>query len=263
MTLRAKQDMTEAHHSTSIQPHIAVVIPAYQEERLLPITLQSLPDQVRSIIVVDDASTDATRARALDFAQQAHYLGTHRVRILTLHENSGVGRAICIGYLEALGLGADIAVVMGADAQMDPKELCGLVDALSDEVAYVKGDRMNHPEVRKRMPHIRYWGNRCLSCCTGVLMGFHKLSDAQCGYTALDLRWLSKIPLAHLYPRYGFPNDLLLRLQEEGAQISQVQVTPIYATEQSKLSIPKVILPILGVFIRAIVRKLLIYPLSR
>ena len=89
-------------------------------------------------------------------------------------------------------------------------------------------------------------------------MGFYKLSDAQCGYTALDLHWLSKIPISRLYPRYGFPNDLLLRLEEAGAKIAQVQVTPIYASERSNLSIPKVILPIIGVFIRALLRRVLL-----
>lgn len=230
------------------------MIPAYQEERLLPVTLAGIPSIVKSVIIVDDASTDATRKRALAYAAEMGEVNL-TVQVLTLPDNAGVGRAICVGYLAAAGLKADVAVVMGADAQMDPAELIRLVDALSDEVIYVKGERMTHPEVRQRMPAIRYWGNRVLSIITGRLIDKLSLRDAQCGYTALNLHWLSSLPLAELYPRYGFPNDVLIRIYEAGGRIAQVPVTPIYDTEVSKLSIPRVIFPLMGVFIRTVARR--------
>lgn len=239
---------------------VAVIIPAYQEERLLPMTLRGIPSWVDLIIVIDDASTDQTRDVAQAFAQEVngHRLSNGpQVRVLSLSANQGVGRAIAIGYLEAWGAGADVAIVMGADAQMDPREISSLLDALTSKVAYVKGTRMRHPEVRARMPRIRYAGNKALSILTRWIMGAPWLSDAQCGYTALDLRWLPLISLAHLYPRYGFPNDVLLRLSEAGAIVRQVDVTPIYGDERSKLSIPKVILPLLGVLGRGVMRRAL------
>lgn len=241
-----------------------MIIPAFQEERLLPITLGGIPTWVDELIIVDDASTDRTREVALRFARERHELilsqaesstPLPRVRVLTLAENQGVGRAIVVGYLAAWGAGAEVAVVMGADAQMDPCELSGLLDALSGEVAYVKGNRMNHPEVRQRMPKSRYLGNRALSKMTGYLTQMPDLSDAQCGYTALDLKWLPLISIARLYPRYGFPNDLLMRLHEARALIRQVDVTPIYGDERSKLSIPRVIFPLLGVLARGALRR--------
>lgn len=241
-------------------PHIAAVIPAYQEERLLPITLAGLPPCVQTVVIVDDASTDRTRELALQFAQTSVDKGL-RVSVLSLTENSGVGRAICVGYLQAYSMGAEVAVVMGADAQMDPSELSALVEALWDEIIYVKGERMSHPLVRDRMPKVRYWGNRVLSWITGRLSGQRDLIDAQCGYTALDLSYLSNLPLAALYPRYGFPNDLLIRIHEQGGVVAQVPVTPIYDSEVSSLSIPRVILPLVGLFVRALARRL--NPLSQ
>ena len=216
-----------------------------------------IPGWVDLIIIVDDASTDQTRDVALKFAQKVNAQHATRVRVMSLQENQGVGRAIVVGYLEAWGAGADVAVVMGADAQMDPQELPLLLKALTGQVAYVKGNRMRHPEVKSRMPTMRYMGNRILSMLTGRIMGAHWLSDAQCGYTALDLRWLPQIKIAQLYPRYGFPNDVLLRLSDVGAEVRQVDVTPIYGDERSKLSIPKVILPLVGVLGRGLWRKLL------
>lgn len=236
-------------------PHIAVVIPAYQEERLLPQTLASIPGYIQTIIVVDDASSDQTRDRALSFAKEIHQDHKQQVKVLSLQKNMGVGRAIVIGYLEAYALGAELAVVMGADAQMDASEIPTLIGGLSEGISYVKGDRMKHPQVRERMPKIRYWGNRCLSLCTGLFIRNLSLSDAQCGYTIFKLKHLHDLPLAHLYPRYGFPNDFLIRLYEARLKIAQVPVTPIYETEKSKLSIPKVILPITGLLLRALIRQ--------
>lgn len=232
-----------------------MVIPAFQEEALLPVTLSALPSSLHCVVIVDDASQDQTRVKALEFARHSLDHNGPLVRVLSLETNSGVGRAICIGYLEAYTLGADVAVVMGADAQMDADELPHLVRALGDELAYVKGERMTHPEVRLRMPKLRYYGNQILSWMTGRLVGDQQLCDAQCGYTALKLSWLPRLPIAELYPRYGFPNDFLFRIHEAGGRFAQVPVTPIYGDERSKLSIPKVIMPILALFLRALCRR--------
>ncbi|MBM4291369.1 MAG: glycosyltransferase [Deltaproteobacteria bacterium] len=234
---------------------VAVVIPAYREERLLPTTLRGLPAWVDEVVVVDDASDDGTRAAALACAGGVG--GAHtRLHVLTLPRNGGVGRAILTGYAEAARLGAAVAVVVGADAQMDPGEMGRLLSALDAGADYVKGERFSHPEVRARMPAARYWGGRALSLLTGLVAGLPALTDAQCGYTALRLSLLSALPVDALYPRYGFPNDLLLRLSEAGARVATVPVTPIYGSEVSKLSIPRVILPILWILARGAARRL-------
>jgi dolichol-phosphate mannosyltransferase len=233
---------------------VAVVIPAYQEEILLPITLRSLPSWIDAVIVVDDASQDQTADVALELrstlSSVSHF---HVIRCAT---NGGVGKAICIGYQKAIDLQMDIAVVVGADAQMDAREMPRLLDACIQGADYVKGDRLSHVTVKECMPKMRYWGNRVLSYLTGKIMGVPHLSDAQCGYTAIRLSVFKHIDLHMLYPRYGFPNDLLLKLAVCNAKITQVPVTPIYANEQSKLRIPKVIVPILGVLLRGYIRKM-------
>jgi glycosyltransferase involved in cell wall biosynthesis len=139
---------------------IQVVIPARDEAILLPRTLRELPAFVDRILVVDDASIDGT-AQAASATQRA---GLSIARHL---HNRGVGGAIVTGYYDALARGADIVVVVGADAQMDPMEMTHLLDPIVDGVAdYIKGDRMGHPQVRQRMPRIRYWGNLALTYLT-------------------------------------------------------------------------------------------------
>ncbi len=235
---------------------VAVVIPAHNEERLLPVTLGGLLGFVDHILVVDDASTDTT-ARVAARWGRTRLPGAARLEVIRHRENQGVGGAIVTGYRRALALGVDAVVVVGADAQMDPAEMCHLLDPLVEGHAdYVKGDRLGHPEVWRRMPKVRLLGNLALSWMTRFSSGYRGLRDSQCGYTALSQAALARLPLGDLYPRYGFPNDLLAKLGEVGARVIDRPVTPIYGDERSGLRILRVAGPIFWLLIRSGVRRL-------
>jgi glycosyltransferase involved in cell wall biosynthesis len=206
---------------------VAVVVPAFQEERLISRTLGRLPSYVDAIFVVDDASTDATPERALGARDP-------RVTLLRHDENRGVGAAIVTGYRAALAAGSDLLVVMAADDQMDPAELPLLLGAVwlggND---YAKGNRLAHPEVR-RMPLPRRWGSFALSVLTRLATSLD-VHDCQCGFTVLSAPVARRLPLGELWPRYGYPNDLLGMLAAFGCRIAEAPVRPIYADESSGL----------------------------
>src|SRR5262249_7842112 len=134
----------------------------------------------------------------------------HVVRHAT---NRGVGRAIATGYREALVAGLDVAVVMGGDGQMDPRDLPALLNPIAEGIAdYVKGNRFLHPDVWREMPPARIAGNLVLSAATRITSGYRHVFDSQCGYTAIHRDALAKLDLDVLWARYGYPNDLLSRL---------------------------------------------------
>ena len=215
---------------------IAVVVPAYNEERLIYGTLTTIPTFVDQIIVVDDASTDETE-RLIGLAIQ----GDRRIRWVKHCENRGVGAAIVSGYQAALDCKADIIAVMAGDGQMDAGDLYRIVEPVAmGEVDYAKGNRFI-------MPAIRYFGGLILSWLTSVVCRTPIL-DSQSGYTAISRSILEQVPLNKLYPRYGFPNDILIKLSKVGARIKNVQTAPVYGNgEQSGIKIHKVIWPILGI----------------
>ena len=230
---------------------VAVVIPAHQEAQLLPGTLAGLPDYVDRILVIDDASTDGT-------ASLAEECGDSRVKVIRHERNRGVGAAIVTGYRHARTYGADATVVVGADAQMDPSEMSSLLEPLlEDEADYVKGDRLGHPELRERMPSIRLFGNRVLTVLTRLTSGYRQIRDSQCGYTAISLSALNALDLDDLYPRYGFPNDLLAKLAELRLRVEDHPVTPIYGNERSGIRVRRVIMPILWLLLRSGLRRVL------
>jgi glycosyltransferase involved in cell wall biosynthesis len=204
---------------------IAVVIPAYREARLIRRTLSGVPVWVDHVIVVDDASPDAT-------AEVVRECADPRVECLQHASNQGVGAAIVTGYRAASERGAELIAVMAGDAQMDPADLPGvLAPLLEGRADYVKGNRFEHREVA-RMPVLRRWAGRFLAHATNLATGL-SIGDSQCGYTAIRAACLPALPLSELWPRYGYPNDLLALLAQTGLRVAEVPVRPVYADEQS------------------------------
>jgi glycosyltransferase involved in cell wall biosynthesis len=224
------------------QLRVAVVIPAYNEERAIAQAVASVPDLVDHVIVVDDASEDATSELACD----ADTILRHDV-------NRGVGAAIVTGYREALRRGYDVAAVMAGDGQMDPVDLPALLDPIADgDADYVKGNRFLHPEIWSAMPPLRIVGNAVLSTLTRVTSGYTNLFDSQCGYTALHARAIAALDLDEVFPRYGYPNDLLAHLHVAGMRVVDVPVRPIYGPHwKSGISVGTAIHPISWVLLRS------------
>jgi glycosyltransferase involved in cell wall biosynthesis len=224
----------------------AVVIPAFNEELAIAAAMRDVPRFVDHVIVVDDASRDRTLGRAV--AQRCH-----RTEIIRHAANRGVGAAIVSGYRRALALGVDAAAVMAGDGQMDPADLPALLDPIADRRAdYVKGNRFAHPDVWRAMPRARIAGNLALSFITRFTSGYRALTDSQCGYTAIARGALARLDLDRVFPRYGYPNDLLARLHAVGARVQDVPVRPVYGPRwKSGIRIHTVVYPIAFVLVRS------------
>lgn len=227
-------------------PKIAVVIPAYREAGLIGRTVRSVPPLVHEIIVVDDGSDDGTDRAALA-------VDDPRLRLLRLPQNQGVGAAIAAGYALARRRGADVIAVMAGDAQMDPTDLpLLLAPILEGKADYAKGNRLLHPRAGD-MPLLRSLGTRVLGRWTSWATGL-PLGDSQCGYTAIAGHLVDRLPLGSLYPRYGYPNDLLSRIALAGGRVVEVPVRPVYAGERSGLR-PRHLLVISLLLTRATLRR--------
>ncbi len=133
---------------------------------------------------------------------------------MLVHErNLGVGAAIITGYQRALAERIDVTAVMAADAQMDPADLETLVAPVArGEVDYAKANRLFTGQAWDVIPRYRYLGNAILSLLTKIASGYWHVADSQSGYTAISLEMLELLDLDRIYPRYGFPNDMLVHL---------------------------------------------------
>jgi len=181
--------------------------------------------------VVDDASSDGT-------AEVARAVADPRVDIVCHRNNRGVCAAIVTGYKRALAQRygpRDAFVVMAGDGQMDPRDLPLLVDPVTrGEADYVKGNRFRAPDVGRVMPATRLLGGLLLSWATSRALGI-PISDSQCGYTAIAAGACASLDLDALWPRYGYPNDLLSQLAQRRMRIAEAPVRPLYGDEVSRL----------------------------
>lgn len=204
---------------------IGVVVPCYNEERLLPKVLDTMPEFVDRVIVVDDASDDDTARIANDWVNMA----PDKYLLIRHPTNQGVGAAIASGYKQAIDDSLDVVAVMAGDAQMSPDDLLPIVDpVVRGHHDYSKGNRLFTGDAWKMIPRVRYLGNAILSLLTKIASGYWHVADSQSGFTAINRAALQRIDWDAMYKRYGQPNDLLVRLNIYGFRVCDVPVQPVY-----------------------------------
>ncbi|MDQ5821216.1 MAG: glycosyltransferase family 2 protein [Actinomycetota bacterium] len=215
---------------------VAVVVPAYNEERLIAETIAGIPGFVDRVYVVDDKSRDATVERARAAADP-------RVAVIVHEKNQGVGATIVTGYKRALADRIDVTAVMAGDNQMDPVELEALVLPVArGQVDYAKANRLFTGQAWQQIPRHRYLGNAVLSLFTKIASGYWHVADSQAGYTALGLPMLELLDLDRIYRSYGFPNDMLVHLNVWNARVRDIPSRPIYGVgEKSGIKVRKVV----------------------
>jgi glycosyltransferase involved in cell wall biosynthesis len=218
---------------------VGVVVPAYNEERQIDKVLETMPDFVDHIIVVDDHSSDATLERCRAWEDR---MG-RRLTVVEQPRRQGVGAAITSGYQRSIELGLDVVAVMAGDGQMDPDDLALIIEpVVSGKADYSKGNRLFTGEAWRKTPKVRYVGNAFLSMLTKIASGYWHVADSQSGYTAISRPALETLDLERVYRSYGYPNDMLVRLNEYNYRVADVPVHPRYGIgERSSMKIWKVI----------------------
>ena len=223
------------------------MIPAFNESTQIGGVIETMPDYVDWVIIVDDASTD-------DMVTVVSQYQQHDSRLVLLHHdiNQGCGGALATGYVWARDNRMDIAVRMDGDGQMSPNDLPALLDPVARERAdYAKGNRLVTGEAYQNIPRIRYFGNAFLSLLTKIASGYWHVADFQSGYTAMNRMVLDTIDWKQMYRRYGQPNDLMVRLNVYNFRVADVPVEPVYHVgEKSGIRIRKVIFTISWLLIK-------------
>jgi glycosyltransferase involved in cell wall biosynthesis len=216
---------------------IAVVVPAYNEEKLIGGVIKNTPRFVDKIVVVDDGSKDKTAMVVKTLIKKIP-----RLVFIRHTQNEGVGAAIASGYIWCRDQAMDVAVVMAGDGQMLPEDLPAILDPVVEGRAdYSKANRLLSGEAFQKIPRMRYLGNSALSFLTKIASGYWHVMDSQSGFTAINRTMLELIDWGKMYRRYGQPNDILVRLNVYNARVCDVISRPVYGVgERSRLRISRV-----------------------
>jgi glycosyltransferase involved in cell wall biosynthesis len=206
--------------SNSDAPLVMVIVPAYNEGRVLKATIELLLETGYTIVVVDDGSKDDTSViRDLPVVYIRHPV------------NLGQGAALQTGMVYALRAGADVAVHFDADGQHDPGQINRLVAPILHGFAdVVLGSRFLRRQDARMVP----WQKRILlrgGIWVSWMMTGIRLSDAHNGFRALSRRALERI---HIHENgFAHATEILQRIREGKLTYAEVPITVLYS-EYSK-----------------------------
>ena len=218
---------------------IVVVLPAYNAAKTLEMTYHEIPFEfVDDVVLVDDASRD-------DTSEVARRLG---ITTIVHEENRGYGGNQKTCYRAALGLGADIVIMLHPDYQYTPK----LVTAMAAMIAYGEFDAVLASRIlgvgalKGGMPFYKYLSNRFLTLAENLLLG-HKLSEYHTGYRAFTREILEKLPLDANSDDFVFDNQMLAQIVWYGYRIGELSCPTKYFEEASSINFRRSVVYGLGV----------------
>jgi len=207
---------------------IVVVMPAYHAEKTLAACHAAIPhDIVDCVLLVDDASDDATVAVAESLGIRTHRHPANR--------GYGGNQKTC--YALALEEGADIVVMLHPDYQYEPKLITAMAAMIASGVYdVVIGSRiLGNTAIAGGMPLYKYVFNRALTAVENLLIG-SKLSEFHSGYRAFSRSVLETLPLAANSDDFVFDNQMLVQAHAFGQRIGEISCPTKYFPEASEIN---------------------------
>jgi glycosyltransferase involved in cell wall biosynthesis len=197
---------------------LSVIMPVYNEAA----TLQEIVDRVmkspiplaRELIVVDDASNDATPELLRQIAAER----SEDIRVVSHPVNQGKGAAIRTGIAEARG---EIILIQDADLEYDPRDYPLLLEPILENQADVVFGNRFHGGPHRVMYFWHYMANRFLTFLTNVLTGLN-LSDMEVGYKVFRAQALRRITLKS--KRFGFEPEITVKVAKLGCRVYEVPI---------------------------------------
>lgn len=203
-------------------PHLAVVVPAYNEEpRILP-TLQrihhyfSSQPYTWSVTVVSDGSRDRTDDIVREFAS------THpEFKLLSYSPNRGKGHAVRIGMLAAEG---ELILFTDADLAAPIEEVEKLLPRMAPDVAVAIGSRpLKESDLVVHQPFYREMLGRAANMAI-QLLGVKGIHDTQCGFKLFTAEAAKDIFSRCKFSGFSFDFESLMIARDLGMKIEEVPI---------------------------------------
>jgi glycosyltransferase involved in cell wall biosynthesis len=203
-----------------VAPQIAIVIPAYNEERFIgSVVIQALR-HTAEVVVIDDGSRDGT-------AYIAEQAGAHVLRHMV---NKGKSEACNTALLWAREHSVEALVFIDGDGQHRPDEIeTVLAPVLAGEADMVIGSRFL--DVRSAIPAYRKIGQHGFTALTNVASGM-PVTDSQSGFRAFSRRAIATLQFTGT--GLSVESEMQFQAKEHALTIVEVPISVIYAEKAKR-----------------------------
>lgn len=200
---------------------VALLIPAYNEERSIGTLLRNLDYDMKDVIVVDDGSKDKTGE-----------IVKKQGAVLLKHEhNLGKGHAHQTGFKYVIAHNYDYVITLDGDGQHNPKEIPLFIKEIyKNKSDIIVGTRRY--TIRK-MPFVRLLTNLTTSFVVSFL-AHQTIRDSQSGYRAISRKVLETVPLTT--GKFQTESEILIKASRRGYRIANVPISIIYNEKSSKIN---------------------------
>jgi dolichyl-phosphate beta-glucosyltransferase len=220
-------------YSKMSYPRYSIIIPAYNEARRIPATLEQVVGCIRNnrwfaeVVVVNDGSRDRTAEVVRAFAEHAP-----EVRLLENPGNRGKGYSVRYGLLQALG---ELVMFTDADLSAPIEEAHGLFEAIAEGADIAIGSRwLESTRQTIRQPLYRQFFGRCFNAITRTVTEL-PFADTQCGFKAFTRAAAQTVFQLQTIDRWGFDPEILFIALKRGYKIKEVPVSWAH-DERTKMS---------------------------
>lgn len=199
---------------------VIVGTPAYNEEKYIGTVILQAKQYADEVIVVDDGSTDRTRA-------VAELAGA---TVISHESNRGYGSALRTILTEAKASDADVLIIIDADSQHNPDEIPSLVAAVAEGYDVVIGSR----EKQKHMiPRYRRMGQKVLGGLTNLMSG-ERIADTESGFRAYSRKAINELDLKET--GMAISSEIIKAAAAKKLRIKEIPVSVSYTGDSSSLN---------------------------
>ena len=218
------------------KPRVLVFIVAYNAEKTISSVVRRIPAEISDlyeveVLIIDDASQDATFSRSLEAKREG--ASPFPIHVLFNPVNQGYGGNQKIGFEFAIENSYDFVALVHGDGQYAPECLPMLIEPLRrGEAAAVFGSRMLTPAgaLRGGMPLYKFTGNRILTWIENRLL-HAGLSEFHSGYRIYSVRALQAIPFDRNTNGFHFDTEIIIQLLVARQPIKELPIPTYYGDE--------------------------------
>jgi dolichyl-phosphate beta-glucosyltransferase len=206
---------------SSLLLELSIVIPSFNEELRLPVTLAEISRYIRAskreteVIVVDDGSTDRTADVANSFRGEIP-----RLRVVANEKNRGKGYSVRHGMLEARGR---IVLFTDADLSAPIGEADKLLLALADHDVAIGSRALDRSLISVHQSVFREYAGMVFNFIVRTILRL-PFVDTQCGFKAFRRERCQVIFQQQRIDRFGFDPELLYLARHHGLSAAEIPV---------------------------------------